>query len=260
MPNYAASLIMLAGMAAVPLASTARAALPTVTKVEFSGSAGAYKATLSGKSFGAAPSGVPCNDCSIPEFTLIATHNIFTSLTYNITGWSNTKITLTGISGSAGDAVYADVKNDSAKNLATWGGNFPGGKGNPVIKSVAFSGKGANTAITVTGSGFGTAPDGVPGTGNVPYFNFVQYNIKNPMQYNYPWGAGWQAQGIADNVTLKYKSWTNTKIVISGFAGNYGMDGFVNVKNDPYFIWLWTPPGQDPGSTGPQTAIGGRLP
>ena len=260
MSNYAMSFAALAAITYGSMTAALGAPAPTVTKVKFSGSTGAYKATITGKSFGPPPAGVPCNACAIAEFNLTATNNIFASLTYNITAWTNTAITLTGINGSAGDAVYTAIKNDAAKNVATWGGNFPGGKGNPAITSVAFSGKGASTTITVTGTGFGEAPGGVPGTGNIPYLNFVQYSIKNPMQYNYPWGAGWQAQGINDNVTLKYTSWTNTKIVISGFAGDYGMDGFVTVKNDPYFIWLWTPPGINPGSTGPQTAIGGRIP
>lgn len=258
MRNYAALSTAFAILAAAPLAAAAPP--PTVTKVKITGSAGAYAATISGKSFGAAPAGVPCNACAIAEFGLTATHNIFASLAYNITAWTSTKITLTGINGAAGDAVFADIKPDGVQNVATWGGNFPGGSGNPVITSVSFSGSGAATHITISGHGFGAAPTGVPGTGNTPFLNFVQYNVKTPMQYNYPWGAGWAAQGISDTATLDYTSWTDTQIVVSGFAGAYGTNGFVTLKHDPYFIWLWTPPGQNPGSTGPQTAFGGRIP
>ena len=247
-------------LAGLPLGALA-APPPTITGVTFTSKAGVLSGVVRGKSFGAAPAGVPCNSCAVAEFGFTATKNIFASLNYNITAWTNTKITLTGITGAnPGDAVFAAVKNDALKNVATWGGNLPGGSGNPVIKSVAFSGSGKNLRITVSGSGFGPAPSGVPGTGDTPYFNFVQYNIVSPNQDNFPWGAGWQAQGIVDTTTLKYASWSDKQIVITGFAGAYGTDGFVNEKHDPYFIWLWTPPGQNPGSTGPQTAIVGRLP
>ncbi len=248
-------------LTALLLATAANAAAaPAVKKVKFTGTAGAYGATLSGTAFGTAPAGVPCTACAIPEFSLVASKSIATGLTYGITAWTNTKITLTAINGSAGDAVFAIVKNDALKNVATWGGNFPGGKGNPVVKSVAFSGSGKNLKVTVTGSGFGAAPSGVPGTGDIPYLNYLEWNIKSPGQDNYPWAAGWEAQGITDTVTLKYTSWSDTQIVASGFAGAYGTDGFVSQKHDPYLLLLWSPPGTDPGSTGPQTAIGGRLP
>ena len=125
---------------------------------------------------------------------------------------------------------------------------------------MAFSGAGANLQITITGTGFGAAPPGVPGNTDIPFLNFLDWNVKNPGQDNFPWAAGWQAQGITDTVTLKYASWSDTQIVATGFGGAYGTDGFAANKKDPYLILLWTPPGVNPGSTGPQTAIGGRLP
>ena len=202
------------------LATQALAATPPAIKsVTFSGSAGAFNATIAGSQFGAAPAGVPCTACSIPEFSLVAQSHLVSSLSYNITAWTKNRITLTGINGAASDAVFAVVKNDALKNLATWGGNFPGTVNNPVIKSVTFTGSGAATQITITGKGFGKAPAGVPGTTDIPYLNFLDWNITAPGSFNFPFGSGWQAQGITDTVTLDYVSWTPTKIVIGGFGG-----------------------------------------
>ncbi len=248
------------GLPLVLASMSAHAAPPSITKVTFKASGSLFTATITGKQFGTAPAGVPCTSCAIPEFSLVESSSLATSLTYNITAWTNTKVTLTGINGTAADAVFVTLKNDSLKNIATWGGNFPGKSKNPSISGVAFSGKGASLHITITGKGFGSAPPGVPGVTDIPYLNYLDWNAKKPAQDNYPWAAGWAAQGFTDTVTLNYVSWSDTKIVAGGFGGAYGTDGFTATKGDPYLILLWQPPGINPGSTGPQTAVGGRLP
>jgi hypothetical protein len=233
---------------------------PRISKVKFVASGGTFNATISGLQFGTAPSGVPCTACSIPEFSITAIAHLADAVSYNITAWTNTSITVTGINAAASDAVSIALKNDALKNVATWGGTLPGKVKNPKITKITFSGSGATLHITIAGTGFGSAPAGIPGTTDVPYLNFVEWNVKAPGPYNYPWGAGWDAQGYKDTATLKYTSWTSTQIVISGFGGAYGTDGFTSKAGDPYVIWLWQTPGSDPGSTGPQTAYGGRVP
>ena len=258
MQKYAVA--FLAAISPLYAAQAWAAGLPTIRSVTFTGSAGAFGATIKGGHFGAAPAGVPCTACNIPELSLVAQSHLTSSLSYSITAWSPTGITLAGINGAASDAIFAVVKNDSLKNVATWGGNFPGTVNNPVIKSISFSGSGATLQITINGNGFGKAPAGVPGTTDIPYLNFLDWNVTAPGSVNFPFGAGWQAQGITDTVKLDYLSWTPTKIVIGGFGGAYGGSGDVVTKGDPFLVLLWQTPGVVAGSTGPQTTKGGRLP
>ena len=240
------------------LAAAQAATPPKINKVTIAKTGTTYSATVTGTQFGTAPAGIPCNACSIPEIGFVATSQVTTPLTYNVTSWTTTEIKFTGIQTAAGNALFLAVKNDALGNVATWGGNIPGKK-NPKITKVAFAGQGANLQITITGTGFGPAPSGVPGTTDIPYLNFLDWNIKAPGQFNFPWGAGWAAQNLTDTATLKYTSWTDTQIVISGFAGSYGTNGFTVSKGDPFVVWLWQNPGINPGSTGPQTAKGGRI-
>jgi hypothetical protein len=235
------------------------AVTPKISKVTFTTTGSTFGATVTGLHFGAAPAGVPCSPCSVAEFTLTDLPHITSAVSYGISAWSDTYVTLTNITAPAADGVDIVLKNDTLKNYATWGGNFPGKAKNPKIKSVTFSGSGATLKITITGTGFGAAPAGVPGTVDIPYLNFLDWNVKAPGQFNVPWGAGWAAQGLSDTVTLNYASWTDTQIVINGFGGAYGSNGLTVSANDPYVIWLWQPPGTNPGSTGPQTAKGGRI-
>jgi hypothetical protein len=240
-------------------ATAAAAAPPHIAKIVFTATGGTFSATVTGTNFGAAPAGVPCTNCAIPEFSFVDGSHLVTPVPYNITAWSNTSITLTGISATGGDAVFATVTNDALKNLGSWGGNLPGKGKKPKITKVAFSGAGANLQITITGTGFGAAPAGIPGTTDVPYLEYLEWNIKHRAQYNYPWGAGWNGQGITDTVTFKYASWTDTQIVVNGFGGAYGTDGFNAIKGDPFVLLLWQTPGIVAGSTGPQTGKGGRV-
>ncbi len=237
------------------------AALPIISKVAFKKAGTTFSVTITGNQFGTAPSGVPCTNCAIAEFSLVEAAQLVTPVSYNITSWTNTSITLTDAAVSVGDTVFVAAKNDTLKNIASWAGNVPGKvtTPNPKITKVTFSGSGATLQITITGTGFGAAPAGVPGTTDIPYLEYLEWGVKDPMQYNYPWGAGWNGQGLTDTVTFNYKSWTNTQIVIGGFGGAYGTDGFIATKGDPYVFLLWQTPGIVAGSTGPQTGKGGRV-
>jgi hypothetical protein len=149
------------------------AAPPKISSVKFTASGSTFNGTVTGLNFGTAPAGVPCNPCAVPEFSITNMPNIFSAVSFGITAWTNTSITLTGISAPATDGVTIALRNDALKNVATWGGNMPGKAKNPKIKKVTFSGSGATLKITVTGKGFGPAPSGVPGTIDTPYFNFL---------------------------------------------------------------------------------------
>jgi hypothetical protein len=65
----------------------------------------------------------------------------------------------------------------------------------------------------VDGSGFGSQPIGLPATTNVPQFQFVDITQGN-------WSAG---RTNISPVTLQYTSWTDSKIVISGFGPQYAV-------------------------------------
>ena len=235
------------------------AAAPKITSVVLKATGTTFKATISGKGFGTSPVALPCNGCTIPELTLTDAPSLARAVPSNIIAWTDSKITLTGLSGTAGDAFFLAVKNDAVKNLATWGGNLPVKGTTPKITGVAFSGSGKSLAITIKGTGFGSAPAGIPGTVDVPYFDFLDWVVKKPGQFNQPWGAGGNPQGFTDTVTANYVSWSDTQIVIHGFGGAYGTNGLIAEKNDPFVVVLWQPPGIIAGQTGPQTSFGGRI-
>ena len=61
----------------------------------------------------------------------------------------------------------------------------------------------------------------------------------------------------ADTVTLRYRSWTDTKIVINGFSGSYGTACSKVQPGDPVAVSLWNT--NDRVETGPQTAKRGLI-
>jgi hypothetical protein len=108
--------------------------------------------------------------------------------------------------------------------------------------------------MTIAGSGFGNTPSGVPGSTDIPYFQFLDWRAVDG------YSAGYEGQGYTDTLTLNYASWSNTQIVINGFGSEYGDNGWTAKRGDPYIITVFEPPGKIPGQTGPQTSLGGRLP
>jgi hypothetical protein len=237
--------------------------LPTITemKITKAGTSGTtWKIALTGSNLGTAPVSLPCRRCAIRALQVIDMTDISHAEAVNILTWTDKTITLSGVQGAAGEGVLVAVKNRALKNVATRGGHFPTTAVVPTISRVEFSGAGQPLAITVTGTGFGPAPSGIPGKVNVPYFEFVDWNIKRPNSEDFPWNAGYDGQGFIDGVTLNYVSWSDKKIVIHGFTGRYGDNGWSSRSGDPYAILLWQVPGVTAGQTGPQTAKAGRLP
>lgn len=96
----------------------------------------------------------------------------------------------------------------------------------PQIELLTLIGTGKDMQIIVTGKGFGAAPNPMPFTGNTAYFCFFNAESK--------WSAGYNGGPTPEtSVTLNYISWTDTRIQINGFAGDYGPEsGYVNNIGD----------------------------
>jgi hypothetical protein len=106
----------------------------------------------------------------------------------------------------------------------------------PHIVGVAFSGSGANTVLTIDGSGFGNAPSQVPFTGNLANFLLVDGGSGTSA----PFEAGSTNFGSNSNVvTLNYQSWSDNQIVISGFSGAYGQSGYTMHPGDLLHFTVW---------------------
>jgi hypothetical protein len=243
-----------AAFGAVLLISSAAWAAPAtkITQVKISHSGGSFGVAIAGRHFGASPVSLPCNACTAPELKFFDNAKFRSIEAPNILTWTDSSITLSGVTGAAGDSISLVITNDALHSIATSGGNFPGK--HPSIKSVVFSGSGQNLQMVIAGSGFGSAPQGVPGNTVIPYFQFLDWKAINSFS------AGYTGQGYTDTVTLNYVSWSDTQIVIHGFGGQYGQNGYTVTPGDPFIITQFTPPGIIPGQTGPQTSKGGRLP
>ena len=238
---------------------------PVIKSVQFSGDPGDYTVTVKGSGFGTLPHSLPFpGDTSYFRMADAAevVHGEWgyagdaSTLTY--TYWSDTIIKVRGFGGQPGNAITIAVWNPDTGEGATWGGDVPIPTV-PNIASVSFSGTGKNLQIVVDGSGFGNAPVSMPFTGNLKYFAFSDFRSHcggGSSQFVAGF-EGWGA-GFASPVTLKYKYWTNNKIVIGGFGGSYGQ-GCATLKNgDPVVINVWNTGDQE--CTEPQTAWGGVVP
>jgi hypothetical protein len=234
---------------------------PQITNVVFSGSPGSYTITVSGSGFGNL-SNLPftgtTTNLSIVDFPELGSaewgySGDFNTLTYQ--SWSDTQIQLSGFGGQPGDAITVAIWNPSTGAGATWGGNVPGGSGTPQISSVTFSGSGTNLQIYVNGSGFGSAPIDMPFTGDLNQFIFQDHFTHSPGTGSFEAGGNRWGHGTPDSVTLNYQSWSDSQIVINGFAGAYGQGNNVLQNGDPVTIVLWN--SSDTDQTGPQTAWAG---
>lgn len=98
----------------------------------------------------------------------------------------------------------------------------------PVITSVSTIRPTQTQTITIHGQGFGQQN---PYIGNSPYL--VIFDLTRN------WSAGcYPSCGVTLNVT----SWGDTQIVISGFTGGYGTQGWVLYAGDAIKIQVWNAP------------------
>jgi hypothetical protein len=190
---------------------------PSITSVSFAGTNANLRITISGRGFGLAP-GVPCKSCTTPHLNIGGRIGCLEA--YNIVSWTDNRIILSGFQGNPGGTVLVAVENPQNKSSDLRGATIPASLDiapSPTIESVIFSDSGRNLHMTVKGSGFGVAPRGVPGDRDLPFFSFIDRPF-SPFQ----WVAGYTSCGAINAVTLKYLSWSATRIVISGFGSEYG--------------------------------------
>jgi serine/threonine protein kinase len=233
-----------------------------ITSVAFSGVPYNYTVSINGVGFGSLPNGVPFDGVT-PYFRLFEVAQLGAgewgypgdarTLAYH--SWSGTQIQISGLSARPGDAVQIWFSNPTTGLSATWGGNVPGGSGNPRIDSVSFSGSAANLHVTIDGLGFGDAPATMPFTGDLDQFIFADQRTHSGTGAFEAGGQRW-GHGQPDPVTVKFQSWSDNQIVIDGFAGSYGQgDANMIQSGDPVYIVIWR--ANDTSQAGPQTAWGG---
>jgi hypothetical protein len=194
------------------------AASATITGVAFHGTNAALTVIISGSGFGSAPSGIPCKSCTTPYINIGGRIGCFDS--YNIVSWTGSQIVLSGLEANPYNQILISVTNPQNKTVGVLSTAISPSiqlSASPKIATVAFTGSGRNLHMTITGSGFGAVPPGVPGERNLPSLLFTDLPLETPQ-----WNAGYVGCDKTSLVTLDYASWSDTKIVISGFGGAYG--------------------------------------
>lgn len=93
-------------------------------------------------------------------------------------------------------------------------------------------------SITIRGSGFGSQPRYA---GNSAYLQFTNTSRN--------WNAGYSPQGNA--VGLDVSLWTDSQIVIEGFTGPYGQNGWILGPGDQVQVKVWNAQ----TATGPATSV-----
>jgi N-acetylneuraminic acid mutarotase len=109
-------------------------------------------------------------------------------------------------------------------------GSGPGIPG-PVVQTVSSILAQQTQTITITGLGFGTE---TAYNGDSAYIGIVDGS-------GVTWQAGYanSAMDINDLVTLSISSWTDTQIVLAGFTGSYGSDGWTLNQGDLLSVSIW---------------------
>jgi hypothetical protein len=198
-------------------ASGARAGGPAISGVAFTGSSADLHVVISGTGFGMPPKGVPCNNCTTPYLRI--TNGRGGCQLFDITSWSDKSIVFDGFQGNPGDSVLMAVINPQDHLAAIRGQTTIPSTITPFnpphISSVRFEGSvDKNLIMSITGRGFGASPPGVPFSGNLPFFAFVD----RPFSVKKAWVAGFGADGV----TLNYALWSNKHILVVGFGSGYG--------------------------------------
>jgi hypothetical protein len=229
------------------------------------GAGGNVTVTIQGTGFGQSPVPVPYYGNSLYLVIVDSAQLGYSNYGFGQDGnvlfyqeWSPSRIVVSSFFPSPGDAFEITVWSTATATGMSAAGNVPPRIANePSIRNVDFSGSGRHLHITITGSDFGAAPHALPFTGDLNFFSFTDSRIHfetNPSLF----GAGGSYFGLGSNaVTLVYTSWTDTKIVISGFAGAYSHHGWVVEKGDPVNFVVWNT--GDTSFTGLQTAWGGLI-
>jgi hypothetical protein len=237
------------GFAMVGSAPANAGHLPRILGVSFTGSPGNYTATITGENFGATPDGIPCTGCQPLELQVVDLASQPLQQVIDVSAWSDTAITVTGIAIAEGDALRIAVYNQAVGNVGAWGGRVSHSTGTPHISSIERSGSGQSLTLTITGSGFGDAPAQVGQNTDGPFFVFTDYNATAPGTDGFPWNAGFCGANDCNGVTIGYVSWTDTQIVVSGFGSEYGNNWLVNPR-DAFCVGVWPSTSTSNGTTG----------
>jgi hypothetical protein len=232
----AATGIGLCAMALLTCSNLALAKNPVVTSVAFTGTNIDLHVVISGTGFGSAPPGVPCPSCTTPFLRVMDGRGDICQV-FNIASWTDTQVTFSGVRGDPGDPVLVLVENPQNHRVGfSQGLTIPKTitLASPIIKSVSFAGGiGQNLQITIVGSGFGASPPHLPFEGDLPFFTFLD----RPFEPT-GWEAGYSQASFHDTVTVKFESWSSSKIVIRGFGGDYGKKDLTVSSKDPIEIWV----------------------
>lgn len=240
---------------------------PLIHSVGFSGSPGNYTVIVHGHGFGGSTVPLPFSG-EVSNFRIGDDAQLgqgewgYTgdghSLHYAL--WTPSEIEVNGLGASAGNALVIALWNEVTGRGVTWGGNIPPTTSDtPTINSVGFSSLGtpADLRIVLKGDSFGPAPAQLPFSGDLNSFSFWDGRAHCGSSSAFTAGGKYFGDTSADAVTLRYQSWTNTKIVITGFRGAYGA-GCAKLKGgDPVAVSVWNT--ADRTDTGPQSAKRGLI-
>src|SRR5579864_1049741 len=128
--------------------------------------------------------------------------------------------TITGVGSTLLVGIVAAASLVAAQSPAT----------TPKITSVSKITTAQHQTITITGTGFGTHS---AYTGTTKFISLDDQTKK--------WEAGFSPD--LDTVTLIVNSWTNTKIVLGGFAGKWGTSNFTLAVGNKEDIKIWNAQG-----------------
>ncbi len=240
---------------------------PLIHSVTISGADGSYRVVVKGHGFGGPTVTMPFSG-DVSNFR-IGDNAQFPHGEWGYTGdgnslhymtWTPSKIEVTGLDARPGDALVIALWNSVTKRGVTWGGNVPPvSSETPTISSVGFSSLGTPVALrmVVKGHGFGGSPTRLPFAGDLNSFYFWDGRAHCGSSSAFTAGGKYFGDAPADAVTLRYQSWTDTKIVIDGFKGSYGT-GCAKVRSgDPVAVSVWNT--RDRSDSGPQAAKRGLI-
>ena len=242
--------------AATAADGTIRASHMGITSVAFARSTTGYTIEIDGVGFGSSPVVLPHHGHT--EFFRIGDSTTGLEagyggsadrdrygLTYRT--WNDSHIAVTDYQlGEPGHCVVIGVWNPVTHAGAAWGGNIPPIPSDaPRITEVHFH---ADGTVSIQGRGFGSAPVSMPFTGNTSNLAI------GDLRYHSFAGRGsilFSAGSWSNQIQLTYRSWSDTRIELSGFAGSYADGGMEVRSGDPVAITLTST------STGLKTAWGG---
>ncbi len=212
----------------------------TIGHVRFTGRPGAYTIAIRGSGFGASPFARPFSGTA-PYFRIFDDTVHFEagystdSVHLIYLHWDNGRILIAGLPALAGDGVVINVWNPLTHVGAAWGGNtarLPAD--GPKITSAVVS----PHEIEIAGSGFGASP--MP----VPFASNQDYVVVCDGAYH-PWGNGRAIPFMVGNkfsdTELAFVQWSDSRIVIRGFAGAPLANGMAIAPGDPVTLELWNP-------------------